>query len=146
MHEVIQHVGIVMQLDAWRVAAGKHQKKDLASLEDYAKLELNWEDIVLISHDLCCNYVARKSDDLSRKRKQSTVQRNQQQENTLLQMQYFLLYEQMSHGLNHGDIGCVESLFVPWMSILRGCRKHKYAAELKCYLENVHFIYPEGLR
>ena len=120
----MKHVGIVMQLDAWQVAAGKHQKKDLASLEDYAKLEPNWEDIVLISHDLCCNYVARKSDDLSRKRKQSTVQRNQQQENTLLQMQYFLLYEQMSHGLNHGDIGCVESLFVPWMSIFRGCGKH----------------------
>jgi hypothetical protein len=141
MHEVIQHVGIVMQLDAWRVSAAKHLKKDLESLDDYAKLEPKWEDLVLISHDLCRNYVASKTDDLSRKRKQPTAQRDQQQENILLQMQYFLLYEQMSHALNYGDIGRVESLFVPWMSIFRGCGKHKYAAELRHYLENVHFIY-----
>jgi hypothetical protein len=52
----------------------------------------------------------------------------------------------MSHALNYGDIGRVESLFIPWMSIFRGCGKHKYAAELRRYLENIHFIYPEGLR
>ncbi|KAF8237302.1 hypothetical protein L208DRAFT_1248581 [Tricholoma matsutake] len=67
-------------------------------------------------------------------------------ENMLLQQQYFLLYEQMSFALNMGDTGHVETLFLPWMYIFQGWGKHKYAAEMKQYLENVHFIYPKGLR
>ena len=69
------------------------------------------------------------------------AQYNQQQVNILLQMQYFFLYEQISHGLNHGDISHIESLFAPWMSIFCGCEKHKYITKLKHYLENFYFIF-----
>ncbi|KAF8158137.1 hypothetical protein B0H34DRAFT_782739 [Crassisporium funariophilum] len=66
--------------------------------------------------------------------------------NSLLCMQYFLLYEEISHAMNTGDIGCVEVCFLPWMMILAGCGKHKYATEMQHYLENIHFIYSKKLR
>ena len=71
---------------------------------------------------------------------------NQQNKNMLLQLQYFGIYEEFSHGLNNGDMGHVENLFFELMYIFRGCRKHKYAAELQKYLENLHFHYPQSLR
>jgi hypothetical protein len=69
-----------------------------------------------------------------------------QHDNALLRQQYFLLYEEISHVLNYGDIGRVETCFMPWVFIFQGCGKHKYAAEMQRYLRNVHFIYPEGLK
>ncbi|KAF9496759.1 hypothetical protein BDN71DRAFT_1548495 [Pleurotus eryngii] len=68
-----------------------------------------------------------------------------QHENNLICQQYFLLYEELLYGMNHGDIDRIESCFVPWIMIFAGCGKHKYAAELQWYLEDVHFRYPPGL-
>jgi len=61
-------------------------------------------------------------------------------------MEYFLLYEEISHAMNAGDIGHIELCFLPWMMIFAGCGKHKYATEMQHYLKNVHFIYPKKLR
>ncbi|KAJ3518248.1 hypothetical protein NMY22_g13775 [Coprinellus aureogranulatus] len=67
-------------------------------------------------------------------------------ENMLLQQQLFLLYEETAYAMNMGDIGRVETCFLPWAFIFQGCGKHKYAGELYRYLKNVWFIYPPGLR
>ena len=48
--------------------------------------------------------------------------------------------------MNSGDIGRVETCLMPWTFIFQACGKHKYAAELIRYLENVHFVYPPGLK
>lgn len=72
--------------------------------------------------------------------------RDKVHENMILQEDYFLLYEEISHALNYGDIGRVETCFLPWMYIFAGCGKHKYAAEMRCYLEDIHFNYPKPLR
>lgn len=47
LHEVITHVGIVMQLDAWREATEHHY--NIISLENWAKKEPTWENICNIS-------------------------------------------------------------------------------------------------
>ena len=72
--------------------------------------------------------------------------RDEQLENMILREEYFLLYEEISYALNHGDIGRVETCFMPWIYIFAGCGKHKYAAEMRRYLEDIHFFYPERLR
>ena len=71
---------------------------------------------------------------------------DQQYENTLILMQYLLLYEETSYAMNIGDIGRLESTFCPWIWIFSCCGKHKYASELQRYLEDIHFIYPKSLR
>ncbi|KAF8170079.1 hypothetical protein BJ912DRAFT_861513 [Pholiota molesta] len=145
MHEVVQHVGIVTRLDLWRIEAERrnHAHK---TLEDLGKSKPTWETIVQMSYDI----VKKDSEAgkyVNHQRTQNTdKERDQQYENTVLQGKYFLLYEEMSHAMNHGDIGRVEDLFVPWIFIFLGCGKHKYATEMRRSLENIHFIYPAGLK
>jgi hypothetical protein len=72
--------------------------------------------------------------------------RDAEQENLMIRQQYFLLYEELSHALNCGDIGRVEDCFLPWAFIFRGCGKHKYAKHMVKHLHNVHFVYPDRLK
>ena len=95
--------------------------------------------------EICQEFVADPGK-LSRQRSKVEEQRDQRHENTLLLQQYLLLYEELTYEMNVGDIGRVESCFLPWIWIFHGCGKHKYAAEMKRYLENVHFHYPKELR
>ena len=143
MHEIIQHVGIVSRLDMWRIAVSRRNSAH-TTLEDFAKSEPSWELIENISLEIVREEA--KTADISRLRLKPDAERDQQRENTLLLRRYFLLYEEISHAMNHGDIGRVEACFLPWMHIFLGCGKHKYAVEMRRYLENVHFLYPKGLR
>ena len=113
MHEVIQHVGIVLCLDAWRVGAAEIINKKIETLNNFVKLQPTWEDLVKLAEHLCLNYVAAKTHVMIQNRRKSTNECDQQHENILLQHQYFLLYKEMSYAMNYGDIGCIESLFFP---------------------------------
>ena len=97
-----------------------------------------------MAYNLARNYVAQG--DIATVRMEGEGTRDQQKENMLLRLQYFSIYEELSYGLNHGDMGRVENLFFELMYIFCGCGKHKYAAELRIYLENLHFHYPSPLR
>ncbi|KAF9471647.1 hypothetical protein BDN70DRAFT_869092 [Pholiota conissans] len=143
MHEVIQHVGIVSRLDIWRIEATKRSAA-FTDIEEFAKSKPTFEDLCMMANLMAINYVA--SDDLHDLQEKSSQHRDKEYENSLIKQQYFLLYEEISHAMNFGDIGRVETCFLPWMLIFAGCGKHKYATEMRRYLENVHFLYPEGIR
>jgi len=144
MHEVIQHVGIVSRLDIWRLASGKQNGTEYHTLDDFAKSEPDWKSILELSEQIVLD--GEKEGPMNRLRMKKPLERDQQHENEHLLQQIFLLYEEMSYSMNNCDIGRVETLFLPWMDIFLGCGKHKYAAEMQRYLENVHFYYPKGLR
>jgi hypothetical protein len=139
MHEVIQHVGIVSRLDCWRLEAGKDSV--FRSLEEFAKSLPDFAKLHRMANMLCREQIAQPDHVFN-----SNPANDEQHRNALLRQQYFLLYEEISHMLNYGDIGRVEACFMPWAFIFQGCGKHKYAAEMQGYLRNVHFIYPEGLK
>ena len=143
MHECIQHVGIVSHLEVWRLAA-KDKFPGVVTLEAFADLAPEWD----ILQEMAMQIASRNPTpaQFSRMRAEKVGQRDQQLENMMLREANFLLYEEISHGLNHGDIGRVESCFMPWALIFAGCGKHKYAAEMRRYLEDLHFVYPESLR
>lgn len=144
VHEAVEHIGIVSRLDCLRVAVAE---KDPActSLEAFAEKEPTWEEVVELAERVRQTNVA-PADMESNMRQAADGTRDTQHENGLIQQQYFLLYEELTYAMNHGDIGRVEACFLPWMSIFAGCGKHKYAAELRRYLEDVHFRFPEGLK
>ena len=143
MHEVIQHVGLVSRLDMWRLAAQKIDSR-YTSLEDFAKSKPTWEKIVEMSEEIQREW--EKVGTITKQREQPRADRDKQRENSIMQHQYFLLYEEISHAMNYGDIGRVETCFLPWIYIFMGCGKFKYAKEMRRYLENVHFRYPKKLR
>lgn len=144
MHEVIQHIGIVSRLDCWRLAATKKNPEHKA-LVDFSSSKPTWEALqkMAISISRQCGSVASVA-----AQKQMTNQgaRDTDYENSLVRHQYFLLYKELSYGINYGDIGRVEQCFLPWIFIFQGCGKHKYATELRRYLHNVYFVYPAGLK
>ena len=144
MHEVIQHVGIVSRLDVWRLAAKKRNSAHML-LNEFAKSKPTWEQLEAMANDIMRQNGNRKQ--LGRTKLRPDANRDKQLENTILREGYFLLYEEMSHGLNIGDIGRVEACFrLPWIFIFSGCGKHKYATEMRRHLENIHFVYPKPLR
>ncbi|KAJ8503630.1 hypothetical protein ONZ45_g10687 [Pleurotus djamor] len=143
-HEAIEHIGIVLRLDSWRAAVAE-EHPECESLEDWATKEPSWEDIVRVATKLG-KMDATTNDIDSTMRLADDEARDIQYENNLLRHHYFLLYEEISYAMNHGDIGRVEACFLPWMNIFAGCGKHKYAAELRRYLEDVHFRYPAGIK
>ncbi|KAG5222097.1 ATP-dependent RNA helicase [Salix suchowensis] len=144
MHEAIEHVGIVLRLDCWRLLAVE-TNEGCKSLDDFADQKPEWKKLVEMATKLCRTQVA-APDIEETTRSADEEERDAQHENNLIRQQYFLLYEELSYGMNHGDIDRIESCFVPWIMIFAGCGKHKYAAELQRYLEDVHFCYPPGLK
>lgn len=126
MHEVIQHVGIVSQLQCWWQYV--REKLGQKSLGDFAASKPTWEELVTISKAICIKKVGNAEiDEVHRKK---PVDCDQTNENCLIHEQYFLLYEEITYAMNTGDISWVESCFVDCAKIFKGCGKHKYATEL----------------
>ena len=144
MHEIIQDVGAVLRLDCW-LQKVKSTSPGFTSLDDFARSKPTWEDLESIACSLSKDHVGDTMKTTSQ-REQLAEDRDQKNENTMILMQYLLLYEESSYAMNAGDIGRLESTFLPWIWIFNCCGKHKYASELRRYLEDVHFIYPKPLR
>ena len=92
------------------------------SLEDFVASDPSFESLKKMSEQLAVEFVASADSDTY-----TRGQRDDVHENMLMKQQYFLLYEEMSYVLNAGNIGRVETLFLPWMFIFQGC----------CYVEFV---------
>jgi hypothetical protein len=58
---------------------------------------------------------------------------------------YFLLYKEMTHSMNFGNIGQIETLFLAWIALFKATGKHKYASSMCKYLNDVHWVYPRHL-
>ncbi|XP_006457382.1 hypothetical protein AGABI2DRAFT_79752 [Agaricus bisporus var. bisporus H97] len=143
MHEVVQHCGIVGRLDLWRIMIKKSTKGSCQTVEEWATKEPTWDEIYHLSRELAAEHVA--PPDMDELRNQRTENRDPIKENMMLMHRQFLLYEETTYAMNIGDIGHLEATFLSWIHIFTGCGKHKYAAELKRYIENIHFRYPKGL-
>jgi len=142
MHEVIIHSGIVSRLDCWRLQASKGDAK-IQSLADFAASEPSWDRLKAMAAEMALDYVA--GTNFSVLRRKPEAERDQVHENMLLRSQMFLLYEELSYAMNEGDIGRVETCFLPWAYIFQASGKHKYATVLRKYLANIHFRYPKKL-
>ena len=104
MHEVIGYTGVALRLDAWRVEV-KKRNHEWISLEAFAQSEPAQEFIEDIADCLAVNYVAGYEANIFKLRGKAFASRDFQHENILIMQQYFLLYEEISFSMNHGDIG-----------------------------------------
>ena len=142
MHQLIGHTGICHHLDCWRIHTAN--KKGYDSLDAFAASKPTFDDLKAMAKEMVHTYVATHR--LQRMRRKTEKEHNLQFENALLLNKYFLLYEELSHVLNSGDIGRVETCIVSWIPILKAIGKHKYATHMANFLINIHFVYPAGLR
>ena len=148
MHEVITQEGVALRLDAWRVEV-QIKNKEWDSLESFARAKPTLTELQKIANDLPHQYMASNRSrevDVHALREQPHAQRDAQRENVLLMHLYFLLYEEITHSMNYGDIGRLETAFLPWIPIFKGTGKHKYATSMCKFLNDLHWRYPEPLR
>ncbi|KAG1906319.1 uncharacterized protein F5891DRAFT_1182571 [Suillus fuscotomentosus] len=143
MHELIAHAGICRRLDCWRVHVAS-MDPSYARLDAFAASEPDLQKLTSIANEIALNYVANYK--LLRTRRKTREQRDMQYENALLLNKYFLLYEELSYAMNHGDIGRVETSIVAWIPILKATGKHKYATHMTNFLIQTHFVFPAGLK
>ena len=141
MHEIIDHVGKVLRLDELGNVASKIDTSH-TTLDEFAKSEPTWASI----HAMIQQVVRDSEVEIDELRAKDAGERDKQRENVLLMHKYFLLYEEISYTMNHGDIRRVEDCFTPWIWIFMGCGKLKYAVEMQRYLENIHFRFLAGLK
>jgi hypothetical protein len=143
MHQVIGHSGISRRIDCWRVETAQRNPEH-TTLEAFAASKPSLEELKNMANWIATHYVADSR--MERLRKEPKGQRDQQYENALLLNKYCLLYEELCHAMNIGDIARVETCLITWIFIFRATGKHKYATHIIKFLSNVHFVYPRGLR
>ncbi|PIL23294.1 hypothetical protein GSI_14604 [Ganoderma sinense ZZ0214-1] len=143
-HELISHVGILLQLDAWRVEIKK--RFGHATLEEWAATKPKLGDIQEVAEALALRYVEGEDVDLYAEGRRPESTRDRIQENTMRTLNYLFLYEELSYAMNAGDIGRIETLFPPWIQLFRATGKHKYSHQMLRFAHALYFVYPEGLR
>ncbi|KAF7973123.1 hypothetical protein HWV62_16158 [Athelia sp. TMB] len=146
MHEVIQVAGTALRLDAW---CAELQRRDPAwsTLDAFAATMPTRECLEEVAEYLAMHYVAGYEANIFEMRAEHPLsERDCQRENILLMQQYFLLYEEITFAMNHGDIGRLETLWPVWIYIFKATGKHKYANHMTTFMTDVHFVYPEGLK
>ncbi|KAI0699966.1 hypothetical protein BC835DRAFT_1267159, partial [Cytidiella melzeri] len=142
-HELINHVGEVLRLDAWRVEA---RRGGYLTLEKWGESKPSLEAIDKFAKTLASEYVEGEGTNLYQQKNRPDTQRDKQHENIMRTHHYLLLYEELSYAMNEGDIGRVETLFRPWIQIFRSVGKHKYATRMLLFMHQLYKVYPEGLR
>lgn len=148
IHEIIQHAGIVLRLDAWTQKIRQHNPA-WKSLEQFAASNPPWELIETMSNELATECVAGEDvtkPNLYMVRQRAKPERDQEHENVLLTHQYLLKYEELSYSMNVGDIGRFDSNLPFWIYFFKGSGKPNYANAALQYLNDVLFVYPEKLR
>lgn len=148
IHEIIQHAGIVLRLDAWRKTVQEYNPA-FTSLEHFAASNPSWDLIESLSYKLALECVA--GEDITKPniymtRQKPKAERDQELENVQLMHQYLLKYEELSYAMNAGDIGLFEVNLPFWIHFFKGAGKPNYANAAWQYLNDILFVYPPGLR
>ena len=144
MHEAVHHDLWASMLDCWRLAA-QSQNPAWTTLELFSKASPSWDLIVQMSRIIVRTFVA-NSNGLDKARSKSATERDKRFENQTLRNRDELLYVDLCHSMNAGDIGRVEASFLPWIYIFKATGKHKYATHMTKFLVNLNYNYPATLQ
>lgn len=143
-HDLINHVGSILRLDAWRVEA---KKIGYPTLQAWAESQPPFIEVVRMSERIVGRCVEGGYDvSMFQLQTKPAAQQDKLHQNTMRTHHYLLLYEELSYGMNAGDIGRVETLFQPWVYVFKATGKHKYASRMLQFMHQLYDVYPPGLR
>ncbi|KAI0635613.1 hypothetical protein C8Q77DRAFT_1169779 [Trametes polyzona] len=142
-HELIEHVGVILRLDAWRTEVERRTR--LATLEEWAETKPSLADIKEFADQLVCDYVEGEGINLFDLSLNPPSARDSVHENTIRTQHYLLMYTELSYSMNAGDIGRIEATYQVWIPLFRAAGKHKYGSRTLHFLHSLYFVYPERL-
>ena len=144
MHDMIHHDIWASMLDCWRLEAVARDP-NWASLEDFAQSKPSWDLIMEMSESIVEKYIA-TTPTISKARNKTSNARDKVFENQVLRNRDELLYLELSHAMNAGDIGRVEATFLSWIYIFKATGKHKYGSQMLQFMMKMQDIYDEDLQ
>ncbi|KAJ7589756.1 hypothetical protein C8J56DRAFT_1047909 [Mycena floridula] len=103
---------------------------------------ITWADVL----DLCRVLQSRELLSFSSQRERPDSQRDMVFKNHALRKQHGLLYLEMCHATNYGDVGCILRLFPYWIAIFHATGKTKYSAHMITFMTDLQHVYPPLLR
>lgn len=143
MHDLIHHDLTVSMLDCW-VLKAKSRNYKWTSLDAFADSQPSWDLIVGMSEDIVLKYVG-NTPNIREARRKPEGQRDEIFENQILRNHDELLYIELSHAMNTGDISRVEETFLQWLYIFKAMGKHKYTWHTLQFMFNLYKVYPPEL-
>lgn len=141
-HDAIRHVGICRRLDCIRVLA---QERHFSSLQAFADSQPDWSSIKGLALDAVKRFVP-CFPELEKLGRRTPEERDEQLENSMGFSIYSTLYEEMSHAMDHGDIGRVEMCLIAWAPLFEAAGKHKYAHHSIKLVHDLNYVFPASLR
>ncbi|KIJ09296.1 hypothetical protein PAXINDRAFT_164394 [Paxillus involutus ATCC 200175] len=144
MHDVIHHDLWASILNCWAVEASK-QNSAWGTLEAFAKSKPSWELIEKMSDTIMEKYVATTTN-LTLARDRLPKECDKHFENQALRNRDELLYIDICHTMNSGDVGHVEASLLPWIYMFKATGKHKYAYQMMRFMIYMWYVYPDKLK
>src|ERR1700683_1553909 len=141
LHDTIHHAMWVDVLDCWKLEA---RSLGHNSLEVFANAKPSWTQIIQISEQMIGKYLP--GTDFGDIREQHRWDHDVWFENHALRKQHGLLYLELCHSMNHGDVGRMLCLFPYWIAFFKSTGKHKYAPHMIRFLTDLDHVYPPQLR
>jgi hypothetical protein len=141
LHDSIHHTMWIDVLDCWRLEVnGLH----FGSRAAYAESRPSWDSLVELSEAMVRKYLPGKNFD--KKREEEGTDCDMVFENTALRKQHSLLYLELSHSMNHRDVGQIPRLLPYWIAIFKSTGKSKYSAHMIRFMTDLDHVYPPQLR
>ena len=141
LHDSIHHATWLDVLDCFRLEV---KAQGFQSQEAFALSKPMWESIIKISEAMVHKYIPR--DDFSDVREQEDSTRDMVFENTSLRKQHGLLYLELSHAMNHGDVGRILRILPYWIAVFKSTGKSKYAAHVIQSITDIDHVYLKHLK
>lgn len=141
LHDAIHHSMWTDVLDCWRIEA---RSIGHANLKDYARAKPDWQAIVSMSESMVQTYLPQPN--FGYTRTQEEADRDKVFENVALRKQHGLLYLELSHAMNHGDVGRILRLWPYWIAIFKSTGKSKYTAHMIRFITDLEHVFPPRLR
>jgi hypothetical protein len=141
LHNTIHHTTWVDVLDCWRIEV---KGRGFGSRAAFTDSKPSWASIVEPSEAMVKRYLP--GGDFDKKRDEAKTKRNMVFENVALRKQHGLLYLELSHAMNYGDIGCILRLLPYWIAIFKATGKSKYSAHMIRFMTDLNHVYPPPLR
>lgn len=141
LHDSIHHATWLDILDCFRLEV---RAQGFESREAFALSEPTWESIIKISEAIVLRYMP--GDNFGDVREQEDSVRDMIFENASLRIQHGLFYLELSHAMNHGDVGRILHILPYWIAIFKSTGKSKYAAHMIRFITDFDHVYPKRLK
>ena len=110
----------------------------------FADSKPSWALIIELSEAMVKRYLPGKEFD--EKREEPNTEHDMVFENVALCKQHGLLYLELSHAMNYGDVGRILRLLPYWIAIFKATGKNKYSAHMIRFITDLDHVYPPQLR